>query len=263
MSSAGMKPDPSMANGAVRRIHPALKHMLSFVGGTLFGAVCIFVFVFCPQLLAADTPAAINPPQQSAAPTANSNTVSAADASHPWLSPAIPMDAANSPSPQSTAATAVTPVIAAPTSTKSPSSPLLIPVVGIKASQLADTYTDARCNGRIHDGIDIMAPRGTKVNAADDGKVVKLFSSNQGGLTVYELDPTEKFIYYYAHLDSYAPGLVEGKQLRRGDLIGLVGSSGNASEEAPHLHFEVSVLGPEKLWWKSTAINPYPLLRGH
>jgi len=141
--------------------------------------------------------------------------------------------------------------------------PLLIPVVGIKASQLTDTYTDARSNGRIHDGIDIMAPSGTKVLAADDGTVVKMFYSNQGGLTVYEIDPTERFIYYYAHLDSYAPGLVEGKQLRRGDPIGLVGSSGNASEAAPHLHFEVSMLGPEKLWWKSTAINPYPLLRGH
>ena len=263
MSSAGMNPDASVANGAERRIHPALKHMLSFVSGALFGAAGIFAFVFCPQQLAADTPAAINPPQQSATPTANSNPASAADTSHPWLSPAIPMDAANSPSLQSTPVTAVTPVIVAPTSTESPSMPLLIPVVGIKASQLTDTYTDARSNGRIHDGIDIMAPSGTKVLAADDGTVVKLFYSNQGGLTVYEIDPTERFIYYYAHLDSYAPGLVEGKQLRRGDPIGLVGSSGNASKATPHLHFEVSVLGPEKLWWKSTAINPYPLLRGH
>lgn len=232
MSSAGMNPNSSLVNGAERRMHPALKHVLSFVGGALFGAACIFVFMFCPPLLAADTPA-------------------------------IPRDAANSPSPQSTAAPPVTPLIVASTSTESPSSPLLIPVVGIKASQLADTYTDARSEGRIHIGIDIMAPCGTEVIAAADGTVVKLFSSKQGGLTVYESDPTKKFIYYYAHLDSYAPGLVEGKQLRRGDPIGLVGSSGNANEATPHLHFEVSVLGPEKLWWKSTAINPCPLLRGH
>lgn len=260
-----MNPDPSVASGAERRRHPALKHVLSLGGGALFGAACIFVFMFCPQLLAADTPAALTPPQQSATPTANANDASAADASHPWLSPAmiLPIKATKSPSPPSTATTAVPPVIVAPTSAKSPSLLLLIPVVGIKASQLTDTYTDARSNGRIHDGIDIMAPSGTKVIAAGDGTVVKLFYSNQGGLTVYEFDPTEKFIYYYAHLDSYAPGLVEGKQLRRGDPIGLVGSSGNASEAAPHLHFEVSVLGPEKLWWKSTAINPYPLLRGH
>ncbi len=262
MSQVGMNPDPSVANGAEQRIHPALKHVRFFVGGALFGAAGIFAFVFCPQLLAADTPAAINPPQQSTTPTANFNAVSAADGFHPWLSPAIPMDSGNRPSLQSTA-TGVTPMIVAPMSTESPSLPLLIPVVGIKASQLTDSYTDARSNGRIHDGIDIMAPSGTKVIAADDGTVVKLFYSNLGGLTVYQFDPAEKFVYYYAHLDSYAPDLVEGKQLRSGDPIGQVGSSGNASDAAPHLHFEVSVLGPEKLWWKSTAINPYPLLRGH
>lgn len=256
--TAAVNPDPSEANSAGRRIHPALQHVLSFVGGALFGAVCIFVFVRCPQ-----PPAAINPPQQSATPPANSHAASAADASHPGLSPAIPRDADNSPSPQSTATAPVTPGIVAPTATGGPSSPLLIPVVGIKAGQLVDTYSEARSEGRIHDGIDIMAPRGTKVVAVDDGAVVKLFSSDRGGLTVYQLDPTGKFIYYYAHLDSYAPGLGEGKQLRRGDPIGLVGSSGNASEAAPHLHFEVCELGPEKLWWKSTAINPCPLLRGH
>ena len=238
------------------------ENVLFYVGGALFGAVGMFALVFCPQPLAADTPAAINPPQQSATPTVNCNGASVADGSHPWVSSAIPMDVTNSPPLQSTA-TAVTPMIVAPTSTESPSLPLLIPVVGIKASQLTDSYTDARSGGRIHNGIDITAPSGTKVIAADDGTVVKLFYSNQGGLTVYQFDPTGKFVYYYAHLDSYAPGLVEGKQLRSGDPIGLVGSSGNASDEAPHLHFEVSVLGPEKLWWKSTAINPYPLLRGH
>ena len=145
----------------------------------------------------------------------------------------------------------------------SPSAPLLIPVVGIKASQLNDTYTDARNGGRIHNGIDIVAQRGTKVIAADDGIVVKLLYSNEGGLTVYQFDASERYVYYYAHLERYAPGLVEGKQVRSGDLIGLVGSSGNASDTVPHLHFEVSVLGPEKLWWKSTTINPYPLLRGY
>ncbi len=259
-----MNPAPSQwqTNGAEQRIHPALQHVLSLVGGALFGAAGIFAFVFCPQLLAADTPAALNSPQQSTTPTANSHAASATDGLHPRLSPAIPMDAAKSPSLQSTT-TAVTPVIIAPTLTERPSLPLLIPVMGIKASQLTDSYTDARSNGYVHDGIDIMAQRGTTVIAADDGTIVKLFYSKRGGLTVYQFDPTETIVYYYAHLDSYAPGLVEGKQLRSGDPIGLVGSSGNASDAAPHLHFEVSVLGPEKLWWKSTAINPYPLLRGH
>lgn len=138
--------------------------------------------------------------------------------------------------------------------------PLLIPVAGVQASQLSDTFADSRSNGRVHDAIDIMAPRGTAVIAADDGTVAKLFHSVPGGLTVYEFDPGERFAYYYAHLDGYAPGLAQGQHLKRGDLIGYVGSTGNASAAAPHLHFAVFVLGPEKHWWQGTAINPYPLL---
>jgi murein DD-endopeptidase MepM/ murein hydrolase activator NlpD len=141
--------------------------------------------------------------------------------------------------------------------------PLLIPVAGIQASQLSDTFTDSRSGGRIHDAIDIMAPRGTPVVAADDGTVVKLFKSVPGGLTVYEFDNSGTFAFYYAHLDGYAAGVVEGKHLKRGDLIGYVGSTGNASAAAPHLHFAIFVLGPDKRWWKGTAINPYPLLTRH
>jgi murein DD-endopeptidase MepM/ murein hydrolase activator NlpD len=140
--------------------------------------------------------------------------------------------------------------------------PLLIPVAGIQASQLSDTFTDTRRGGR-HEAIDIMAPRGTPVVAADDGTVVKLFKSVPGGLTVYEFDASATFAFYYAHLDGYAAGVVEGKHLKRGDLIGYVGSTGNASAAAPHLHFAVFVLGPDKRWWKGTAINPYPLLTRH
>ena len=105
-----------------------------------------------------------------------------------------------------------------------------------------------------------MAPTGTPVIAVSDGKVVKLFKSVPGGLTVYQFDPTEKFAYYYAHLDRYASGVVEGRELKRGDPVGYVGHSGNASPAAPHLHFAIFVLGPEKRWWEGTAINPYPLL---
>ena len=137
---------------------------------------------------------------------------------------------------------------------------LQIPVAGIKASQLIDTFTDARSGGRVHDAIDIMAAKGTAVLAATDGKVAKLFNSKQGGLTIYQFDSAETTAYYYAHLDSYAAGLAEGGLLKRGDLIGYVGSTGNASPDAPHLHFAVFVLGPEKKWWQGTAMNPYPLL---
>ncbi len=139
---------------------------------------------------------------------------------------------------------------------------LMIPVVGVQAADLVDTFTDARSQGRVHDAIDILAPRGTPVVAANDGHVVKLFTSVRGGLTVYQFDPQDQVIYYYAHLDSYAPGLAEGQMLHRGDRIGLVGSTGNASAEAPHLHFEIEILGPEKQWWHATSINPFGRFAG-
>ena len=138
--------------------------------------------------------------------------------------------------------------------------PLLIPVQGILASQLQDTFNDARAQGRSHEAIDIMAPAGTPVLAAADGAVEKLFTSDAGGLTVYQFEPSGRYAYYYAHLQGYAPGLAEKQALRRGDVIGYVGSTGNANPAAPHLHFAVFVLGPERRWWQGTAINPYPLL---
>jgi len=107
-----------------------------------------------------------------------------------------------------------------------------------------------------------MAPSGTPVVAADDGKIVKLFNSRPGRLTIYEFDPTEVRAYYYAHLSGYAPGIVEGRVVKRGELIGYVGSTGNADAAAPHLHFAIFVLGPQKRWWEGDAINPYPLLGG-
>ena len=138
---------------------------------------------------------------------------------------------------------------------------LLLPVQGIDRGQLADTFTDARSEGRLHDAIDIMAPTGTPVLAVADGHVEKLFDSERGGLTVYQFEPSGRFAYYYAHLDAYAPGLAEGQAVTRGQVIGTVGSSGNASDEAPHLHFAIFRLGPEKRWWEGEAINPYPHLR--
>lgn len=138
---------------------------------------------------------------------------------------------------------------------------LVVPVRGVAVDSLVDTYTDARSEGRRHDAIDIMAPAGTPVIAAADGQVEKLFTSDRGGLTIYQFEPTGRYAYYYAHLQSYAPGLEEKQQVRQGEVIGYVGSTGNASPDAPHLHFAIFVLGPEKQWWKGTEINPYPVLR--
>ena len=137
---------------------------------------------------------------------------------------------------------------------------LLLPVQGVSAQQLTDTFHETRGGNRPHEALDIIAPRGAPVLATDDGRIVKLFKSVPGGLTIYQFDPSESFAYYYAHLDGYATGVAEGKQVKRGELIGYVGTTGNANPATPHLHFAIFELGPEKRWWKGKAINPYPLL---
>jgi len=147
---------------------------------------------------------------------------------------------------------------AAPPETTPPALPSLqIPVAGVSRAQLRDGFDERRGGGR-HEAIDIAAPTGTPVHAVDDGTVVKMFTSVPGGLTIYQFDPSRRFSYYYAHLDRYADGVHEGMALRRGDLIGYVGSTGNAEKNAPHLHFAVFRLGPERQWWKGEAVNPYP-----
>jgi len=138
---------------------------------------------------------------------------------------------------------------------------LLVPVQGVPRTGLQDTYDDARGQGRVHNAIDIMATRGTPVLAVEAGRIAKLFTSKLGGLTIYQYDPTETYCYYYAHLDRYAPGIKEGDQVSRGQVIGYVGSTGDASPDGPHLHFEITRLHADKKWWKGDAINPYPILR--
>ena len=137
---------------------------------------------------------------------------------------------------------------------------LLIPVEGVAAADLHDTFGSAR-GGHRHGAIDIPAARGTRVRAVADGRVVKLFSSVPGGLTIYQFDSSDRFAYYYAHLDSYADGLKEGMSIRRGDLIGYVGTTGNAPKNAPHLHFAVFRLESDRKWWKGEAVNPFDALQ--
>ena len=141
---------------------------------------------------------------------------------------------------------------------------LAIPVAGIKAGQLSDTFTQARAGGaRIHDAIDIMADEGTPVIAATGGTVEKLFfSDGGGGITAYVRSPDQRWTYYYAHLQGYAPGLAEGQQVKRGQLIGRVGHTGNASPGGPHLHFAINQMRAGEKWYQGNPINPYPLLAG-
>jgi murein DD-endopeptidase MepM/ murein hydrolase activator NlpD len=138
---------------------------------------------------------------------------------------------------------------------------LIIPVAGVRPEQLLDTFADARSEGRVHDAIDIPAPAGTPVVAAADGEIIKLFQSERGGTTIYQLSPDKKLVFYYAHLQGYADGLVPGKLVRQGEVIGYVGDTGNAGTGNYHLHFSISVVADPKRYWEGTNINPYPLLK--
>jgi peptidoglycan LD-endopeptidase LytH len=150
--------------------------------------------------------------------------------------------------------------VAAPVVT---ASGLAVPVAGVGRAALADSWGQERGGGlRSHHAIDIMAPRGTPVLAAADGRVEKLFTSIAGGRTAYLRSADGRTVYYYAHLDAYARGLAEGQVIRRGRPLATVGSTGSASEDAPHLHFEVKRMAPGERWWQGREVNPYPLLAG-
>lgn len=137
---------------------------------------------------------------------------------------------------------------------------LTIPVQGVSADKLVDSFQDAR-TGHEHEALDILAPRNTPVLAVEDGTIAKLFLSKAGGTTIYQFDPSGQYCYYYAHLERYADGLGEGNHVTRGQVIAYVGTSGNAPKNTPHLHFAIFRLTPEKHWWQGTAIDPYYVLR--
>jgi murein DD-endopeptidase MepM/ murein hydrolase activator NlpD len=132
----------------------------------------------------------------------------------------------------------------------------------VGANQLVQSFSDPRGTARHHEAIDIPAPRGTPVLAVEDGTIARLFYSQAGGTTIYQFDPSERFCYYYAHLDRYAEGLAEGQEVSKGQVIGYVGVSGNAPKETPHLHFAIFRLTSAKRWWEGTPIDPFEVLGG-
>ena len=138
---------------------------------------------------------------------------------------------------------------------------LEIPVEGIKRGDLVDTFEDKRSGERTHEALDILAPRNTPVKAVEDGTVARLFESKAGGTTIYQFDPSGQYCYYYAHLERYASGLREGDHVKKGQIIGYVGTSGNAPKNTPHLHFAVFKLTDARRWWEGTPINPYGIFR--
>lgn len=270
-----------------------LRQVVVFLAGFLAGVVVLYVLLLFkgqlvrgPSFASAPMPASPVTPVPPSAPSVPSSPVPApSDAfaspvpsvsapspfpSAPSAFPAAPSFATPAPwAPQAEAAMAVPDVPLPPPAHSAPppdlndfarleARALAIPVLGVDAGQLRDNFSEMRGN-RVHEAIDILAPRGTLVVAVDDGVIKKLFTSAQGGLTVYQFDRDEAYCHYYAHLDRYADGLKEGQAVKKGDLIGYVGTSGNAPPNTPHLHFTIFKLGTEKQWWKGTAVNPFPL----
>jgi murein DD-endopeptidase MepM/ murein hydrolase activator NlpD len=137
---------------------------------------------------------------------------------------------------------------------------MIIPVAGASVSQLRDTFDEGRDGGRVHRALDIMAPRGTPVLSADSGRILRISNSPLGGNTIYATDPLGRVVYYYAHLDSYQPGLTQGGVVARGDTLGFVGTTGNAPKDTPHLHFQVMRMPSDGKYWDGEPINPYPLI---
>ena len=229
-----------------------MKWIVTFVAGVLLGAGGLFVYL---RQVAHDAPPA-TPAVAAAAPAAGATPITATLPGAPVVATDLTeADLPLRPTQQERLAPA-----APADAVAKPAGTLLIPVEGITLARLSDNFDQPRGIERHHEALDIMAPTGSKVVAAGDGKVVKLFNSKPGGLTLYQFDPTEKYAYYYAHLDRYADGVREGSVLKRGDLVGYVGVTGNAAKDAPHLHFAVFELTPKKEWWKGTSVNPYPMM---
>lgn len=227
-----------------------MKWLMTLIVGALLGAAVLFILLSDRSGTPAPEVVATAPP-----------------ASDPGGVPAAQIDGQLPPAPVVEpklfdADLPLRPELAAGETAPTPTMPgkLLVPVQGIASSQLTDTFHQPRGEQRQHEALDIMAPTGTPVVAAADGKVVKLFQSKPGGLTVYQFDPSEEYAYYYAHLDRYADNLKEGMEVKRGDIVGYVGATGNADPAAPHLHFAVVALTPEKQWWRGTPLNPFPLM---
>lgn len=139
---------------------------------------------------------------------------------------------------------------------------LTLPIEGISADNLKGSFYEKRGDA-VHEATDIPAARNTPVHAVEDGTIAKLFASRLGGNTIYQIDPSGQYVYYYAHLEKYEPSLKEGDRVKRGQIIGFVGTSGNAPPNTPHLHFSISILTNEKKWWQARALDPFEVFKSN
>lgn len=131
-------------------------------------------------------------------------------------------------------------------------STLPVPVEGVLARRVADTFGAPRGTDRTHAGVDIFAPRGTPVVSATPGLVVSIRDGGLGGKQVWVLGPARER-HYYAHLDDWMPGLEQGDVVAPGEVLGFVGTTGNAKGTPPHLHYGV--------YGSAGAYDPLPLMR--
>lgn len=134
--------------------------------------------------------------------------------------------------------------------TQDPPRKIVMPLQ-VSKKQIANTWHAPRGANRLHEGQDIFAPRGTPTYSATRGYIYNIGQNGLGGQTVSVIGAGGR-VYYYAHFDSYAPGIAEGDYVTPQTVLGYVGTSGNAQGTPPHLHLGVyTPTGP---------INPLPLL---
>lgn len=138
----------------------------------------------------------------------------------------------------------------------------ILPIEGFDIARIRGSFSEARGTEK-HEAADFVMPRNTPVRAVCDGKIAKLFESKAGGITVYQFDPSERYVFYYAHLEKYQDGLTDGMPVKRGDIIGYVGTSGNAPKDTPHLHFSIGVMDQRKSWSKAAELDPYEVFKKH
>jgi murein DD-endopeptidase MepM/ murein hydrolase activator NlpD len=234
----------------------------AFVLGLAIGAMLIGVALWgAGSLRTAYLPPWLRPaaPENPPAP-AVPDTTATAQLPSPTVPPREGLPATGSQGSADRAVEPGTATVAPATMRVAPELHLGMPIVGIDPKTLTSQFEEGR-PGHKHEALDIVAPRGAPVVAVAEGNVAKLFTSKQGGLTVYQFDNSQQYAFYYAHLDHYAPNLKEGMLLRKGDTLGYVGTTGDAPKDTPHLHFAVFKLGPEKQWWKGTALDPLPMLK--
>ena len=139
---------------------------------------------------------------------------------------------------------------------------LVIPVAGADPAKLEDSFKEPRDGDRVHRAIDILAPRGTPILSADDGKILRMTTSALGGISMYTVDPSSRLVYYYAHMDRYNDGMSPGRTIVKGDTLGFVGTTGNAPKDIPHLHFQIMRWPADGKYWNGEPIDPFEVLGG-